>query len=83
MKRSLPWLAILLLALIGLPGIALAAPPAPHQSITAYQGPETCLACHPDAGKEVAQALHYQHQTLPVFLDGVDPNTPVGMMVSF
>ena len=61
MNRSL-LLAILFLALIALPGAALAAPPAPHQAITEYKGPETCLACHPDSGKEVAQALHYQHQ---------------------
>ena len=76
-------LAIPFLALVALPGAALAAPPAPHQAITQYAGPETCLACHPDAGKEVAQALHYQHQGPHPFLDGVDPNTPAGMMVSF
>ena len=82
MNRSL-LLAILFLALIALPGAALAAPPAPHQGISEYKGPETCLACHPDAGKEVAQALHYQHQGPHPFLDGVDPNTPAGMMVSY
>jgi hypothetical protein len=82
MKRPII-LAILCLALIALPGAAMAAPPAPHQAITEYKGPETCLACHPDAGKEVAQALHYQHQTLPLFLDGADPNSPVGMLVSY
>jgi hypothetical protein len=82
MNRSL-LLVILFLALIALPGATLAAPPAPHQAITEYKGPETCLACHPDAGKEVAQALHYQHQGAHPFLDGVDPNTPAGMMVSY
>jgi hypothetical protein len=82
MNRSL-LLVILCLALIALPGAALAAPSAPHQAITEYKGPETCLACHPDAGKEVAQALHYQHQGAHPFLDGVDPNTPAGMMVSY
>jgi len=82
MNRSL-LLAILFLAFATLPGAALAAPPAPHQAITEYKGPETCLACHPDSGKEVAQALHYQHQGQHPFLDGVDPNTPAGMMVSY
>ena len=82
MNRSL-LLAILFLAFVTLPGAALAAPPAPHQAITEYKGPESCLACHPDAGKEVAQALHYQHQGQHPFLDGVDPNTPAGMMVSY
>ena len=73
MNRSL-LLAILFLALIAMPGSAEAAPPAPHQAITDYKGPETCLACHPDAGQEVAQALNYQHQGQQPFLDGVDPS---------
>ena len=83
MNRSLLLLASCSWRYLHLPGAALAAPPAPHQSITEYKGPETCLTCHPDTGKEVAQSLHYQHQGAHPFLDGVDPNTPAGMMVSF
>lgn len=84
MSRKLFWLGGLLLAMLALPGLALAAgPPDAHQKIDAYDGPQTCAMCHPDAGKEVAESLHYQHQALPQFLDGVDPAQPVGMMVSF
>ncbi len=33
--------------------------PPPHQNLTRYAGPETCLTCHPDAGRQVAESVHY------------------------
>ncbi|MCU0519503.1 MAG: tetrathionate reductase family octaheme c-type cytochrome [Anaerolineae bacterium] len=40
---------------------ALAEPDAgsPHSNLTRYDGPETCLTCHPEAGAEVAGSTHY------------------------
>lgn len=32
---------------------------APHVNLTQYAGPETCLTCHRDAGREVAESMHY------------------------
>jgi hypothetical protein len=84
MSRKYFWLGSLILLFFALPSIALAqGPPEMHQNIDEYTGPETCAMCHPDAGKEVAESLHYQNQALPEFLDGVDPDVPVGMMTSF
>jgi hypothetical protein len=83
MSRKLLWLGAVLVAFLALPSLALADPPAPHQALSSYEGPETCAMCHPNAGKEVAESLHYQHQAPPKFLDGADPNEPVGMLVSF
>ena len=60
MNRKFLWWAAVLLALLILPSSALADPPAPHQAITEYTGPETCAMCHPDAGTEVVNSLHYQ-----------------------
>ena len=31
----------------------------PHKVISEYTGPETCLQCHPDAGKQVTESMHY------------------------
>lgn len=31
----------------------------PHQYLSRYDGPSTCLSCHPEAGMQVAQSIHY------------------------
>lgn len=60
MNRKFLWWGAVLLALLILPSSALADPPAPHQAITEYTGPETCAMCHPNAATEVVNSLHYQ-----------------------
>lgn len=65
--------------------VALAQSPAPeaHGAIQEYKGPETCLACHPDAGKQAAESLHYQQQDYAPFLDGYPQDKKAGMMVTY
>jgi octaheme c-type cytochrome (tetrathionate reductase family) len=37
----------------------------PHANLTKYEGPETCLICHEDAGMEVAESTHYTWLSTP------------------
>jgi hypothetical protein len=57
--------------------------PDAHGAIKEYKGPETCLTCHPNAGKEVAESLHYQQQGSAPFLDGFPQDKTAGMMVTY
>ena len=36
----------------------------PHQYLTRYDGPATCMTCHPEAGMQVAQSKHYAWQAV-------------------
>lgn len=40
-------------------GPVLAQPPAPHQNIQEYNGPETCAQCHGDVAGQVIHSVHY------------------------
>ncbi len=67
---------------------AMLAPPASAQNVHAtgiskYDGPQTCLTCHPEAAKEVAASLHYQQQAAPQFLKDWPTGQVAGMMVSY
>jgi hypothetical protein len=77
--------AIVFVVLLG--GATLATP-ASAQSIHAtgiskYDGAQTCLACHPEAAKEVAVSLHYQQQAEPQFLKDWPKGQMAGMMLSY
>ena len=58
-------------------------PPEAHAAMPDYTGPETCLTCHPDAGKEVAESLHYQHQGPAPYLVGANADQYYGMFTTF
>ena len=51
--------------------------------IAKYEGAKTCLACHENVGKEVAESLHYQQQAQAKFLKDWPADSPVGMMVNY
>ncbi len=76
------WITVLVLLLLLTAGRLWAT--TDHTSlIQNYEGTKTCLACHEQAGKEVAQSLHYQQQAGAKFLKGLSTDTPVGMMASY
>ncbi|MCJ7549173.1 MAG: tetrathionate reductase family octaheme c-type cytochrome, partial [Anaerolineae bacterium] len=45
---------------------------APHTNLTQYAGPETCLTCHRDAGREVAESMHYSWLGVAQNVEGSD-----------
>lgn len=66
------------------PAVAAQGPPHSHAAdITAYEGSKTCAGCHPDALKEFALSLHYQHLDKAPFVVTLKPGTQVGMMESY
>ncbi len=80
MKAS--WILVFLLALLFSTGPLWAA--TDHAPlITKYEGTRTCLGCHEDSGKEVAESLHYQQQGQAKFLKDWPLDKPVGMMASY
>ena len=58
-------------------------PPAAHQAIREYTGPETCDICHITTAAEVVQSLHYQQQGSALFREGWPEDQPGGMSVSY
>lgn len=58
-------------------------PPAPHQAITEYTGPETCAACHLDSAQEIVESLHYQQQGNVPFREGWEEDVLGGMYVTY
>ena len=81
MKAS--WISVFLLALL-FSGDSLSAAVTDHAPLIAkYEGTKTCLGCHENAGKEVAESLHYQQQAQAKFLKDWPTDKPVGMMVSY
>jgi hypothetical protein len=58
-------------------------PPAAHQAITAYTGPETCAMCHRNAAQEVVESLHYQQQGPVPFREGWEEDKLGGMYVTY
>jgi hypothetical protein len=81
-KTILVVLLIISLLMVG-GTVAWADPPEIHQAISAYTGPETCAACHPDAAKEVAESVHYQHQAIPEYREGWPEGVTGGMYVTY
>ena len=80
MKAS--WIVLFLLALLFFAGPLWAV--TDHAPLIAtYEGTKTCLACHENAGKEVAGSLHYQQQAQAKFLKDWPADKPVGMMASY
>lgn len=81
MKTS--WILVLLLAPLFSAG-PLSATVTDHAPlITKFEGTKTCLACHENTGKEVAESLHYQQQAQAKFLKDWPADQPAGMMVSY
>ena len=74
------WISGLVMLLYAGQGFAAIAD---HAKIEKYEGTKTCLACHPNAAKEVAQSLHYQQRGQANFLKDWPTDKPVGMMVSY
>ncbi len=77
--------ALLGLLLAGPVGMASAqqVQPAHAERISAYEGPQTCRACHPDTFKDVAVSLHYQQMAEPQFLVGWPKGELAGQAWSF
>ncbi|MCP4168930.1 MAG: hypothetical protein GY759_23960 [Chloroflexi bacterium] len=48
-----------LLVVLLLPGVANADPPAPHQYMQEYEGPQSCETCHLGAAEQITQSMHY------------------------
>ena len=81
MKAS--WISVFLLALL-FSANPLSAAVTDHAPLIAkYEGTKTCLGCHENAGKEVAESLHYQQLAKASFLKDWPTDEPVGMMVSY
>jgi hypothetical protein len=57
--------------------------PSHADRISAYEGPQTCRACHPDTFKDVAVSLHYQQMAEPQFLVGWPKGELAGQAWSF
>jgi hypothetical protein len=57
--------------------------PSHADRISAYEGPQTCRACHPDTFKDVAASLHYQQMAEPQFLVGWPKGELAGQAWSF
>ena len=57
--------------------------PSHADKISAYEGPQTCRACHEGAVKEVAASLHYQQAAEPKFLVDWEKGNLAGMTFSF
>ncbi|RME45714.1 MAG: hypothetical protein D6791_10075 [Chloroflexi bacterium] len=85
MQRLLCLAWVMILALGGMvawfsaPAIADSHVPAAHQSIQAYEGPQTCASCHPNAAQEVVESLHYQLRGEVPFRIGWEPGKLGGM----
>ena len=81
MKAS--WISVFLLALL-FSANPLSAAVTDHAPLIAkYEGTRTCLGCHENAGKEVAESLHYQQQAQAKFLKDWPADKLVGMMASY
>ncbi|MFN2283248.1 MAG: tetrathionate reductase family octaheme c-type cytochrome, partial [Anaerolineae bacterium] len=44
----------------------------PHEGLSHYSGPETCLMCHSDAGKQVAESMHYSWTGVAQNVEGTE-----------
>jgi hypothetical protein len=77
--------ALLSLLLAGAVGTVSAQQVQPSHAdrISAYEGPQTCRACHPDTFKDVAGSLHYQQMAEPQFLVGWPKGELAGQAWSF
>jgi hypothetical protein len=58
-------------------------PPAAHQAISEFTGPETCVKCHLTAAQEVVESLHYQQQGFVPYREGWDAEVFGGMAVAY
>jgi hypothetical protein len=89
MRKTIFYLGLLLMAVfilgIGGTGVAYAddGPPAAHQAITEFTGPETCAQCHVTAAQEVVESLHYQHQGEVPYREGWEEGVLGGMYVTY
>jgi hypothetical protein len=81
MKTS--WLLVFLPALLFSAGPLSAAVTDHAPLIAKYEGTKTCLGCHENSAKEVAESLHYQQEAQPKFLKDWPADKPAGMMVSY
>ena len=54
----------------------------PHEVLTSYAGAPTCMACHPDAGRQVAESTHYSWTSVAQYVDG-EPGDLVGMGAAY
>ncbi len=80
MKAS--WILFFLLALLFSAG-PLSAVTDHTPLVTKYEGTKTCLGCHANTGKEVAESLHYQQQGQARLLKDWPSDKSVGMMASY
>ena len=89
MRKTIFFIGLLFLAVLvlgtGETGIAYAddGPPAVHQAITEFTGPETCAQCHMTAAQEVVESLHYQHQGEAPNREGWEEEVLGGMYVTY
>jgi hypothetical protein len=76
--------ASLVSAVVG-SGVVLADddPPAAHQAIVEFTGPETCALCHLTAAQEVVESLHYQHQGFVPYRKDWDVEVLGGMYATY
>ncbi len=80
------FLIAVLLIFVGGAGVVYGAedePPAAHQAISEYTGPETCAMCHISAAQEVVESLHYQQQAPAPFREGWEQDVLGGMYVTY
>ncbi len=80
------WLLAIIAVFIGGVGVAYAdegEPPAAHQAITEYTGPETCAMCHMNVAQQVVESLHYQQQAPAPFREGWEQDVLGGMYVTY
>ncbi len=51
--------------------------------VAEYKGTQTCAGCHPEAAKEVATSLHYQHLAGAPNLEDWPAGKLAGMMSNY
>jgi hypothetical protein len=89
MRKTILFVGLLLAAVLvlGIAGTGVAhaddGPPAAHQAIAEFTGPETCAQCHMTAAQEVVESLHYQHQGAVPYREGWDEEVLGGMYVTY
>jgi len=66
-----PIMVIMFLAIVLSSVTVLAAIPE-HESITVYEGPQTCVACHLDEANEMHASVHYQWSGPTPFATNID-----------
>lgn len=71
--------ALVLGAVLALPGLGEEHPGNASIEKSGYNGPVTCEECHPGVAKEFLSTVHWKHASKVTNVDGLDPEQEYGM----